>query len=220
VPRTASFPPRSQRRPPLSRDRIVEAAIELVEHHGPEALSMRRLGAQLGVEGMALYHYLAGREELLHAIADRLLAPLRRLQPTDDWRDDCRRFASGLRGIAKARPSTFLLVGLQPLDTPGSLQPVERLLEALVAAGFAAHEALAVYRAVASYARGYALAEATGFTVDAANVAGRERLRTLDARAFPILGGRADQLARLDPDTAYELGLHALLDGLRDPTSA
>jgi AcrR family transcriptional regulator len=213
-------PSRPQRRRPLSRDRIVEAAIELVEHHGPEALSMRRLGAQLGVEGMALYHYLAGRDELLRAIADRLLAPLRRIQPTDDWREHCRRFAHALRTIGKARPSTFLLVGLQPLDTPGSLQPVERLLEALVAAGFAAQEALAVYRAVASYARGYALAEATGFTVDAANAAGRQRLDALDARAFPILSGRADQLARLDPDTAYELGLRALLDGLRDPTRA
>lgn len=181
---------------------------------------MRRLGSRLGVEGMALYHYVSGRDELLRAIADRLLDPLRELEPTHDWREDCRRFASTLREIAKARPATFSLVGLQPLDSPASLQPVERLLEALVAAGFAAPDALAVYRSVASYARGYALAEATGFTVDAANPAGRMRLRGLESRSFPILRGRADQLARLDPNSAYELGLNALLAGLPDPTRA
>ena len=82
------------------------------------------------------------------------------------------------------------------------LRPVERLLDAPSAAGFAAQEALAVYRAVASYARGYALAEATGFTVDAAHAAGRQRLRALSPGAFPILAGRADELARLDPDAA------------------
>ena len=181
---------------------------------------MRRLGSKLGVEGMALYHHVAGREELLRAIADRLLEPLRELEPTDDWREDGQRFASALRGIAKARPASFLLVGLQPLDTPPLLQPVERLLDALVAAGFTARGALAVYRAVASYARGYALAEATGFTVDAATATGRERLRSLDRRSFAILGGRADELAQLDPDSAYELGLRALLDGFPDPTRA
>jgi hypothetical protein len=73
----------------------------------------------------------------------------------------------------RRRPATFRLIGLQPFDSPASLRPVERLLGVLVAHGFAPADALAVYRAVASYARGYALAEATGFTVDAAE--GRAR---------------------------------------------
>jgi AcrR family transcriptional regulator len=218
VPRTADFRLRATARRPLSRGRIVEAAIALVERDGPAALSMRRLGSQLGVEGMALYHHVAGRDELLRAIADRLLEPLSRLEPTDDWREACRRFASALRGIAKARPRAFVLVGLEPLDTAASLQPVERLLDALVAAGFCAADALAIYRAVASYARGYALAEATGFTVDAAHADGRQRLRALDRQRFPILAGRSRELAELDADAAYELGLRALLDGLPDPT--
>jgi AcrR family transcriptional regulator len=195
-------------------------AIALVERDGPAALSMRRLGSELGVEGMALYHYVAGRDELEASIAERLLEPLRRLQQTGDWREACERFASALRTIAKARPATFLLVGLQPLDTPALLAPVEALLGTLVACGFPASDALAVYRAVASYARGYALAEATGFTVDAARAAGRERLRTLDHGSFPILAGRSQELARLDADRAFELGLHALLDGLPDPARA
>ena len=219
MPRTTSS--RRPRRPPpapLNRDVILDAAIELIEHDGPSALSMRRLGSRLGVEGMAIYHHFAGRDELLSAIGDRLLTPLHALDADgDDWREACRRFATALRNVAVARPATFQLLGLQPFDTPTSLQPVEQLLEVLVAAGFTPGTALGIYRAIVSYARGYALAEATGFTVDAAHTAGRQRLRALPSDAFPILAGRAKELAELDADAGYELGLSALLAGLPDP---
>lgn len=212
-----SPPRRSRPKRGLSLDLILDAAMALIERDGSEALSMRRLGAELGVEGMALYHHLAGRDELLRAIADRLLEPLHDLQLTDDWRAACRRFATALRDIAAAQPATFRLVGMQPFDTPSSLRPVERLLGVLVAHGFAPADALGVYRAVASYARGYALAEATGFTVDFAQRSGRERLSALAPDEFPILAGRAQELAALDADSGYERGLRALLDGLPNP---
>ena len=186
--------------------------MSLIERDGPDALSMRRLGSELGVEGMALYHHLAGREELLRAIGHRLLEPLHELELTDDWREACRRFATALRDIALAHPATFRPVGLQPFDTPAALRPVERLLGILVARGFAPTEALAVYRAVASYAR-VRPGRGDGFTVDAARPAGRRRLRALSADEFPILTADADQLAGLDAASGYERGLHALLNG-------
>ena len=196
---------------------ILDAAIELIERDGPGALSMRRLGSRLGVEGMAIYHHFAGRDELLSAIGDRLLTPLHALDPAGDWREACRRFATVLRDLAVARPATFQLLGLQPFDTPTSLRPVEELLQVLVTAGFTPGTALGIYRAIVSYARGYALAEATGFTVDAAHPAGRRRLGALPRDAFPVLAGRAKDLAELDADAGYELGLGALLVGLADP---
>lgn len=211
-PRTGDQPAR-----PLNRDVILDGAITLIERDGPGSLSMRRLGSSLGVEGMAIYHHFKSREELLAAIGDRLLEPLRELELGDDWREACRRFATSLRDIAVARPATFQLLGLQPLDTPAGLEPVERLLRVLVEVGFTAPEALATYRATASYARGYALAEATGFTVDAARPVGRNRLAALPVEQFPILSGQAGELARLDADSAFELGLDALLFGLSGP---
>jgi AcrR family transcriptional regulator len=192
----------------------------LIEREGPGALSMRRLGATLGVEAMAIYHHFDGRDELLSAIGDRLMEPLNELELGDDWRKACRRFATALRDVAGAQPATFALLGLQPFDTPFSLGPVERLLGVLVAQGFTAAAALAIYRATVSYARGYALAEATGFTVDAARPASRRRLAALPRAEFPILAGRAKELAELDADAAYELGLHALLTGFADPGPA
>ena len=202
----------------LSRDLIVDTAMTLIEREGPQALSMRRLGSQLGVEGMAIYHHFEGRDQLLRAIGDRLLEPLHEFELTDDWREACRRFATTLRGLARSRPATFRLVGLQPFDTPMSLRLVERLAGALVGHGFAPRDALAVYRTVASYARGYALAEASGFTVDAASPEGRRRLAELPPAEFPILAGRADELAHLDGDAGFDYGLRALLDGLPNPS--
>ena len=166
---------------------------------------------------MAIYHHFQGREELLAAIGDRLLEPLHELELGEGWREACRRFAIALRDIAVARPATFQLLGLQPLDTQAALEPVERLLGVLVGVGFRPAEALGAYRATVSYARGYALAEATGFTVDAARPAGRERLAALPLSEFPILAGQGGELAELDADSAFTVGLDALLFGLGGP---
>lgn len=202
-----------QVRRPLTRETILDGAIELIETEGPSALTMRRLGGALGVEAMAIYHHFKGREDLLAAIAQRLLEPLGELEFAGDWRQACEAFATRLRDVAVARPSTFQLVGMQPLGA-ASLGPVERLLEVLVAAGFDPGTALAVYRATVSYARGYALAEATGFTVDAAGGPGLERLRALSVEEFPVLAGRTAQLINVDADRAFKLGIRALLRGI------
>lgn len=209
--------PRSRTNRPLNRELILDGAIAMIEQDGPASLSMRRLGSSLGVEGMAIYHHFKGREDLLAAIGDRLLEPLRQLDLGDDWREACRRFATKLRDIAVARPATFQLLGLRPLDTPAGLEPVERLLGVLFEVGFSASEALATYRATVSYARGYALAEVTGFTVDATQQSGRSRLAALPRADFPILAGRTRELAELDADDAFMLGLNALLVGLGGP---
>ncbi|MGH2883522.1 MAG: TetR/AcrR family transcriptional regulator [Solirubrobacteraceae bacterium] len=217
MPRAATPTVRTRKPPrPLNRDLILDQAVALIEAEGPDALSMRRLGSSLGVEGMAIYHHFAGRGELLSAIGDRLLEPLHDVEFGDDWREACRRFATALRDVAVARPATFQLLGLQPFDTPSSLGPVERQLGVLVADGFTPAAALAVYRATVSYARGYALAEATGFTVDAAKPDGRRRLAALPRGDFPILAGRARELVALDANGGYELGLEALLAGFGD----
>jgi len=202
------------RRTPLTRGVIVTAAITLIERDGPDALTMRRLGRRLGVEAMALYHHFASRDELVTAIADHLLARLDDLPPADDWTQACRRFAVALRDLAVGHPATFRLVGLQPFDSPSALRPVERLLQVLVGQGFSPARALAVYRAIVSYARGYALAEATGFTVDATHPSGRRHLTALASDEFPILAGRAEELTGLAADDAYALGLDAMLRGL------
>lgn len=197
----------------LHEPEIVDAAIRLVERDGVEALSMRRLGAELDVEAMSLYHHVANRQALLDAIAGRVLEPVARLEHGEDWRAACERFAVALRGVALAHPACFRLVAFGPLEH-SSLMPVERLMSVLLRGGFRPAEALAVYRALASYTRGYALAEAAGFTVDGRSGEGRRRLAGLDPAVFPVLHGWSDSLRELTPDAAFRMGLDALLDGI------
>src|ERR671924_1614136 len=80
----------------LSRERVVEAALELVDAEGPDALTMRRLGRSLGVEAMSLYEYTSGKDELVVAVMERLLEELE--LPTEghpDWKER-------IRGVVEA----------------------------------------------------------------------------------------------------------------------
>src|SRR5919112_1561168 len=78
-------------RRPLSRELIIDTAIDFVDQHGLTALTMRRLGKQLGVEAMSLYRYVNGREDLLEGVVDRMVAALHlnrgreELHPTTGW---------------------------------------------------------------------------------------------------------------------------------------
>lgn len=171
-------------REPLSRERIVEQAIALVESEGEEALTMRRLGSALGVQAMSLYHHVGSRDELTEAIAARLFEPAHDLDLGTDWRDAADRFAHTLRQMAIGHPRAFRLVGLRPLDAPRAA--AQRLLSVFEDAGLERANAFALYRALASFARGYALGESAGFTVG---------------------------LGEIGADEAFERGLGALLDG-------
>lgn len=198
-------------RTPLTRERIVENAIDLIEREGEEALTMRRLGATLGVKAMSLYHHVANRDELVDAIAAKTFESMRDLDLDTDWREALARFATALRQLAVEQPRTFRLVGLLPHEAP--LAVSERLLEILVDAGFRPEDALALYRAASSYARGYGLGEANGFMVDATTPAARAVLKSLPRDQFPLLRDKAREFGKLDTDSAFIAGLGALLDG-------
>lgn len=210
--------PGGRGRPParkgLTRAAILDAAVQLVERDGAGALTMRRLGAELGVEAMSLYHHVPNRDAVLDGIAEQLMS---RLQPPvagSGWQDAGEWFARQLRVVATTSPQTFALTAMRPLRSAVALRPVEALLETFVRDGATPAAALVAYRALASYARGYALGEVVGFTVDAASAPGRDVLSELDAGAFPILNGEVPALRDLDADRAFDLGLRALTDGL------
>lgn len=207
----------------LTREAVLDAAIDLVERDGAPALSMRRLGAELGVEAMSLYHHVSGRDDVLTGMAERLMSRFPPPPTQAGWQDAGEWFARQLRVVATASPNTFALTAMRPLRSPVALAPVEAVLDAMVRAGASPVDALVAYRALASYARGYALAEVVGFTVDASTSSGADDLAVLDPAAFPVLGGRAGELGELGPDRAFDAGLRALVDGLAalvDPPAA
>ena len=157
-------------RAPLGRDRIVEAAITYIEDVGLPGLSMRRLGALLGVEAMSLYRYVPGRENLLDAVVETIMDELRSdpetlLAPQAGWQDFLQRLAHGVRRVALAHPKAFPLVASRPVEAPWlrpplrSLSWVEVFLDGLISEGFSDDAAVGAYRAFTSFLLGHLLLE-------------------------------------------------------------
>jgi AcrR family transcriptional regulator len=162
-------------RPPgLDRDRILRAAIDFIDTHGLPALTMRRLGATLGVEAMALYRYVPGREDLLDGVIDTVVESLFddddqpddiHLEHASGWQDYLVRLAHGVRRIALAHPSVFPLVASRPPAAPWvrpplrSLRTVESFLATMQDGGFSDQAAVAAYRAYSSFLLGHLLLE-------------------------------------------------------------
>ena len=191
--------------PKLSSPAIVAAAIALLDREGADALTMRRLGAELGVEAMSLYRHVASRGALLDAIAERpggrdraagATAPIgpRRCAPSP---------ASFARSPA-ATPRRSRSSGCACSARPARSRPLEDVLASLRSGGFTPARAISAYRLVIAYARGYALSEIAGFAVEASSPEGQPAIRSLSRR-----------LASEPTEVGFRAGLETILGGLR-----
>jgi AcrR family transcriptional regulator len=216
----------------LDRDRILTAAIAFIDENGLSALTMRRLGAALGVEAMALYRYVPGREDLLDGVVDRVVETLFDKDDGDDiyvedhngWQDYLMRLAHGVRRIALAHPSVFPLVASRPPAAPWvrpplrSLRMVESFLGTLTEAGFSDQAAVAAYRAYSSFLLGHLLLEVTQIGAQVSLLdqpeGDPEAQANTDLTQFPALL-RTERLLSLDKSAAeFEEALENLLDRL------
>jgi len=219
----------SARRPRLSRDIVLRAALHLVDHEGLDALTMRRLGQELDRDPMALYRYATNRAELLDGVAELVLAEL--VIPVDvpDWQAQLRRTAHEFRQLALAHPNVVALIVTRPLATPlalrpiGTLRPLEQMLELLVRAGYTPVRALHIYRSYWGLLHGHILNELQEVVVDPEETDALLRLglHRLPNKDFPRLRGLASALlAGYDGAAALDESLDLLLDGLTAATSA
>ena len=165
----AGEPPPSER-VPLSRERIVSAAVKFIDEHGLPGLTMRKLGERLGVEAMSMYRYVPGREDLLDAVVERIINEMHDDEdvidaPQDGWQDFLQRLAHGVRRVALSHPKAFPLVASRPLEAPWlrpplrSLDWVEKFLHGLSEEGFDDDNAVGAYRAFSSFLLGHLLLE-------------------------------------------------------------
>lgn len=157
----------------LTRERIVTAAMLLIEERGLATLTMRELGTTLGVEAMSLYRYVSSREALLDDVVDRVIGELWADpevlgSPRDGWQDFVVRLAMGVRRIALAHPHGFPLVASRPPEAPWirpplrSVEWVETFLSALLQEGFTDRGAVDAYRSFTSFLLGALLLEVAG----------------------------------------------------------
>ena len=125
-------------RSPLDTARIVDAAIELADRQGLDAVSMRRLGDALGVTPMALYKHVAGREELIDAMVDRVVAAIATPERSDDWRDAVRTRVLAARAALRSHPWSQAAIETRTLASPTVLAYMDALMAGMFEGGLSA----------------------------------------------------------------------------------
>ncbi len=212
----------------LNRDLVLNKALELVDAEGLDALTMRRLGQELGRDPMSLYRYAENRAALLDGVSELVLNELP-IHPEDpDWKTQLRHIAHNLRRLALEHPNVVPLLVTRPLSTPlglrplGTLRPLEQILALLIGAGFSPADALHVYRAYYGFLYGHLLNELQEFVVDPEEneVLLRLGLHRLPFKEFPHLRALAPALAEYDGEAELDQGITILLSGLEAQLTA
>jgi AcrR family transcriptional regulator len=201
------------KRRPLSRRRVLEAAVGFADREGLDALSMRRLGADLGVEAMALYNHVPNKDALLDGMVEVLLGELEVPPEEAGWEERVRDAYRGFRRLARRHPNVFPLLVLRPPDTMDGVWLVEEFLKTMRGAGFDAATALYAFRTLSAYATGYAMAEIRGFAMEPGG--GRDGAAALPLDEFPNIAEVGEKLDGMDRDAEFEFGLDLILGGLR-----
>ncbi|WP_282783588.1 MULTISPECIES: TetR/AcrR family transcriptional regulator C-terminal domain-containing protein [unclassified Nocardia] len=207
---------------PVTRAVVLDAALELIDRDGVDALSMRRLAEAVGRDPMVIYRHVPNKAAVLDGVAEIVFARLT-VDPADtDWAGQLRGIARDFRGLALAHPRVVPLLVTRPLATPlgmrppAVVRPLEDILELLTRAGFSGADALHVYRALFGFLYGHVLNELQEVVErpEETDEVLRLGLYRLPIEEFPRVRGLASALAAYDGGAELERGLDILLTGL------
>jgi AcrR family transcriptional regulator len=206
---------------------ILNEAVRFIDEHGVQNLTMRRLGSRLGVEAMALYRYVPGREQLLDGVVEVVMDELyadtmSSADVSATWTEYLQRMAHGVRRLALAHPQVFPLVATRPPAAPWlrpplrSLRWVEAFMEGLVKHGFEGVPSVTVYRAFSTFLLGHLLLETStlGGEMGLSEADDTEFIETNDLRQYPMVTRYAAELSADAYEDEFEESLEDLLDRL------
>ena len=206
-----------QPRLPLSRERVLDAAIALADEHGVESLSMRRLAKELGVEAMSLYNHVANKDEILAGILERVAGEIELPADAADWKAALRRSAISTKDLfLRHRWASKLWMSHQS-GGPAALRRMDWMLRTLREAGLPMNVVYHAIHIVEAYILG-ATVQHLNFPYQGEDLAGlaKQFLARLPVDAYPDLVEHIAQ--HLEPDDAhtggFELGLDLILEGL------
>lgn len=202
----AKRPLATPRREPLNREKIAAAALDFIDRLGLEELSTRRLGKELGVEGMALYKHFASKEALLDSVTELLLRGLEVPGPQPGgWKDRARLMARQYRLLAKQHPKAYPLLVTRRFNTPHMLTLLDTVFSSLLSEGLTLAQAVELYRIVAAFSNGAVLDELVGYTL-------KDRAPEFPANLPSLLSATA-LLGESSFDPLFEAGLESILAG-------
>ena len=214
------FKPRSARRPrgSLSRQQVVDAALQLADQDGLEALSMLTIARRLDCGVMTIYGYVDNKDDLLDAIALRGLADVHLPRPLPgEPKAVLVAWGRAFRLALLEHPSLPMVFLSQPVIGPGIFQGIEALLGALSRAGMPPARGLQAIYAVVIYAAGFVaweLPRTRRQPESAYAAAWRREFASLRQEDFPLTASVLDALPRVAGEQQFEIGLAALANGL------
>jgi len=210
-------------KPKLSLDAIIDAAVEIADAEGLDALSMRRIGQELGVGTMSLYRYVPGKEELLDLMLERVNAPGENEHLGDDWRTAMQTLGRSLWTLYTTHTWLPLVDQTRPLLGPNALRGMDIAVAALEGIGLSGKEQVAVISAIESFAvsaarnhNGAALAEqATGVSHEEFWAAQEPVLsKAMQSGDYPHVAALDMDAFEMSGEEFMEFGLTLLLDGI------
>ena len=206
-------------RGPLSRDRVLRAAVALADQSGISSLSMRKLGEALGVEAMSLYNHVPSKADLLDGLVDLVFSEIELPSDADGWRTAMRERAIAIRAALSRHRWAIGLMESRRSPGPATLRHHDAVLGCLRQAGFSIGLSAHAYSLLDSYIYGFALQEASlpfGNEEETAQVT-QEIVGMMPADEYPYLAEMAAALV-LQPGYEYghefETGLDLILDAL------
>jgi TetR/AcrR family tetracycline transcriptional repressor len=217
-------------RAPVTRARLLQAALDVVDAEGLEALTMRRLGRELGVEAMSLYHHVPNKGALLDALVGAVIAEIE-LPPVDAWEWDEALVAAGhaMREALLRHPGVVPVMATRPaFGHEEGLDLIEWLLTVAQRSGLGAIDTMYATRCLGIFVIGAVLAEVDADETREERVArAHESFSALDPWRYPVQTALRDQAmaqgSPWDERALFDLGVRALVDGLRTrvpPTGA
>jgi AcrR family transcriptional regulator len=209
----------------LTRERIIASAVELIEREGVDAVSMRRIAAQLGTGVMSLYNHVPSKSALLDGVAELVMSGIDfRVDPDASWEDQVRTQARAFRQALRAYPRCAMVTVSRPATSAAELLPMEHALNLLRSAGFSEEDAVRVVRMFIGYIVGSLLREvgvAPGLVPqrplgqDQA-VLQADRPVGLDPADFPQVTSMTAEIMHRDHDADFEFGLNLLVHAISE----
>jgi AcrR family transcriptional regulator len=198
---------------------VLRAAVDLADRGGVEALSMRKLGQELGVDAMALYRHVRGKDDLLDGVADVIVGQIERPTADEDWKATLRELAMAARRVMLRRPWARQVLEERGTSGPAALAHIEAVLSTLLDGGFSmdvAHHALHVLDS-----RVFGFNQALFEDSRPADPSPEMEAAMVRALAsYPRITELAQAashegvLGRCDDDVEFAFGLDLILDGL------
>jgi len=196
---------------------VIEAAAAVADREGLHGVSMRRVGSELGVEAMSLYHHVASKDALLDALGDWLMEQVERPPAESDWRSGLRVRCHSLRAVMRAHPWGPAIVESRRAPGAALLGHLESVLDCLHRGGFPVQLAAHAFSVLDAYVYGFVLTEQSLPFEPGGGVDDLAEEMALPAEAYPRMAAFIEQAIvgrAYDYGDEFEYGLELVLDGL------